>query len=609
MRYAGSVGVRFAFAVLAWSFAHQACAEEFVTAQAQSAATVPQYARFELAFTLAREYANPFDPDIVDVRVAFTEPDGAERIVPAFFSMDFDTIPGSPERYENGRNPTWKARFAPVKPGRHAYRIEVRDDSGAATVPGIQTFTCETSPAKGFLRIDPRDREMLRHETGQPYLPIGHNVGWAPNNTGLAWWKQHFDASAAVGVNWARIWMCAFGGPSLEWSSKCGPYWHGAGKLSLEIAQELDGMVELAEQRGISIQLVLQHHGQFSTKVNPNWADNPYNIANAADGGWLRAPEDFFTDAEARRLTRNRYRYIVARWGYSTAIHSWELWNEVQWTDGWNKNHDAVVQWHREMAQYLRDADPFDHLITTSSDFIGFKQLWSMPEIDLVQMHAYAESVLPAMEKAMKRLRAFGKPVLIAEYGLVAEGNIPEIAPDALPEPKRTQVLTGLHLHNGIWSAFHMKSGGHLWWWDSYIEARNLFPLYTPLSLYAKGEDVGANEMNPVAATVAAGAALENQPDCDALKAYALAGGSTALIWIHDTGSDYGGADHGTITGATLSLPMAVGEYAIEFWSTWDAGGVVGATTATSEGALTIPLPDFHRDIAVKIKFPAGATK
>ena len=64
-------------------------------------------------------------------------------------------------------------------------------------------------------------------------------------------------------------------------------------------------MVEGAEKNDIYFQLVLQHHGQYSSasgykyshNVNPNWEQNPYNVKN---GGFLKNPEDFFTDPQAR---------------------------------------------------------------------------------------------------------------------------------------------------------------------------------------------------------------------------------------------------------------------------------------------------------------------
>lgn len=576
-------------------------AQDAIASQSLNTATVAQYERIEVTFVLSREYENPYDPDVVEADVIFIEPDGAERVVPAFYSVDFDVVPGSPERYENGHNPGWKARFAPTKLGEHRYRIVVTDAKGTRTAEGAQPFTCTPGEAKGFLRIDSYDPAMLRHETGEPYIPIGHNVGWAPNDTGLAWWETHLDACAAAGLTWARVWMCQFtGGQNLEWSSSRGPYWDGAGRLSPEIAFKLDGIVEMAEERGIAIQLVLQHHGQFSTKVNPNWNENPYNVANAeADGGWLDSPEAFFTDDKARRLTRNRYRYIVARWGYSTAIHSWELWNEVQWTDGWNKDRDAVIAWHGEMAQYLREVDPFDHLITTSSDFMRFRELWALPAIELVQVHTYIKQILPSMMSSFERLRPLGKPVIMAEYGLQAEGRIPEFHPEDQPELERSHIEEALHLHNGIWAAFHLKSGAHLWWWDHYIEKRGLFSVYTPLVKYADGEDIAAQSMAAVPVTLTS---PQDRGGEAILAAVALAGESKALVWIYDTGSQYGNEAHGEIAGATAAVPMPDGTYSVEYWNTRGEGGMQSTEEATaSDGALRVSIPAFRKDVAVKL--------
>jgi hypothetical protein len=258
-------------------------------------------------------------------------------------------------------------------------------------------------------------------------------------------------------------------------------------------------MIELAETSGIAIQLVLQHHGQFSTTTNSNWSQNPYNSANAkADGGFLRNAEDFFTDPKAIQLTKNKFRYIVARWGYSSAILAWELFNEVQYTDGWQKNRASVVAWHKDMAGYIASIDPFDHPITTSSDTSGFDALWSLASIDVVQVHHYGAETCGFINDMAVRLAGYGKPVLLGEFGVGKTGNVsnPESNAAALTEPYKTQMLEALDLHNGIWSAFHRKSGAHLWWWDSYIEPLNLYGEFLALSRYADGEDPAAHHLS-----------------------------------------------------------------------------------------------------------------
>jgi hypothetical protein len=101
------------------------------------------------------------------------------------------------------------------------------------------------------------------------------------------------------------------------------------------VARRWDTIVEAADKNGIFFPDGLQHHGQYSTRTNPNWGENPWNAAN---GGFLAKPEDFFTDARAKALTKAKYRYIIARWGYSPSILAWELFNEVQYTDAARDN-------------------------------------------------------------------------------------------------------------------------------------------------------------------------------------------------------------------------------------------------------------------------------
>ncbi|MFX8984415.1 hypothetical protein ABTN17_20810, partial [Acinetobacter baumannii] len=83
-----------------------------------------------------------------------------------------------------------------------------------------------------------------------------------------------------------------------------------------------DDVIRGAEDGSVKFQFVLFHHGPWSTTVNSNWKENPLNAAN---GGWLKQPEQFFTDDRAKRLARSWIRYAVARWGASPSVMAWEL--------------------------------------------------------------------------------------------------------------------------------------------------------------------------------------------------------------------------------------------------------------------------------------------
>ena len=68
--------------------------------------------------------------------------------------------------------------------------------------------------------------------------------------------------------------------------------------------------------------LCLGTYGEFTTGGFFNegqWKNNPYNAAN---GGPCARPEDFWTDAMARRFYRMRLRYLAARYGaWHTNLH------------------------------------------------------------------------------------------------------------------------------------------------------------------------------------------------------------------------------------------------------------------------------------------------
>jgi hypothetical protein len=88
-----------------------------------------------------------------------------------------------------------------------------------------------------------------------------------------------------------------------------------------------------------------------------------------------------------RWLQQAWWRYLIARWGYSPAIHSFEYVNEG---DPYNSNHYNAAN---AMSQYLDDHDPSHHMGTTSF-WAAFPnaEFWSntsYPAIDYADLHQY----------------------------------------------------------------------------------------------------------------------------------------------------------------------------------------------------------------------------
>lgn len=402
------------------------------------------YPKLEASFALAGLTGNSFDYAENDVRVTFRGPRGETISVPAFFDG------GS----------TWRVRYTPRRPG--AYTLTRVTRNGADARPQAlepRSFSVQGKPGPGFIRLDPEDPARFRFDNGNVYYPLGENAAWQ-NGRGPSV-PALLAHMGSAGENWARVWMCHWDGKNLDWppDGQGGP-----GALSLDVARRWDGIVDAAEQNGIYLQIALQHHGQYSSRVDPNWNANPWNAKN---GGFLATPEEFFTNPHARTLTRAKYRYILARWGYSPHILAWELFNEVQWTDAIRNQHaDTVAAWHREMAVFLRQQDPNHHLITTSSDT---KIPGLFDAMDYVQPHTYPSDPIPAVTQW--KPSEWRRPVFLGEVG---PGG-------------RSRGEEARFLHSALWASLMSESSGaaQFWYWDV-VERLNLYPEYRAAAAFLK---------------------------------------------------------------------------------------------------------------------------
>ena len=323
----------------------------------------------------------------------------------------------------------------------------------------------------GFVRIDPIHPRYFAYDDGSRFLPIGINMGWWDDDP-IEDYTQWLDHFAANGGNTIRVWMAnwAFG---IEWNdTPLGDY-----RARMRQAWLLDELFRLADEREIKVILVLNHHGQFSRSVNPQWNENPYN---ADLGGPLSAPEQFATDPVAIALFQQRLRYIVDRWGAAPNLLAWEWWNEYNFTP---ITDSQMRGWIEEMDAYLTERDPYDHLVTISGPAGPESPIWQLPGIDFVSVHIYStdDPLQFASELTAEYVPAVpDKPLLLAEFGY-ATGE----------ETVDSTEKTGIHLHNGLWATIfsgHAGSGMY-WWWDTYVEPLNLWPHYNALTHFLASLD------------------------------------------------------------------------------------------------------------------------
>ena len=565
--------------ILAFALAGSLSSEARSAGAAEPAAalpTVPQWSRFEASFVPPTPPTNPFDPDEIDVRAEFKlEGGGSTREVDAFWYQGYErALVNGRERLTPIGESHFRVRFTPTRAGRYRWRWVVRANGTTVEHPW-QRFEVARASGHGFLRISRRDPRYLAFDDGTSYFAVGENTGWYDARGTFAY-DDWFAALHGQGANWGRLWMSSFAF-GIEWKDTgLGDY-----RNRLDRAWQLDYVLEEAERRDIHVMLALLTHGAFSLFFNSEWANNPYNAAN---GGPLVNPQDFFTDQEARRLFEQRLRYVVARWGWSTHLMAWELWNEVELVQPYVSA--AVTAWHADMAAELRALDPNDHLVTTSHAFYPFDpSVWLNGGIDFTQIHLYTD-IFPALhdvsaaviDRTADRLAVTGRPVLFAELGVDSRG----------PDETRTADPQGIGVHDGLWAG--VLSGGigtgMTWWWDNLIalEPDLYYPMFGAVARFVAGVPWDREGFEPAEAIV--------EGTTRPVQAHALAGRRTLLVWVKDGAYQWYSPDAVPIAGATLAVNR---RWCGRWYDPWTGAWLGDEVTFRDR----VPIPPFARDVAL----------
>jgi hypothetical protein len=144
-------------------------------------------------------------------------------------------------------------------------------------------------------------------------------------------------------------------------------------------AAKWDKYLETAERRGVYLKLVIDEKNEW---IRNHIGPDGKMTATGSNDNFYAAP-----GTKVRWLQQAWWRYLIARWGYSTAIHSFEYINEG---DPYNGHHYEAAN---AMAHYFHQNDPSHHMVTTSM-WTSFPNIefWSNPnysDIDYADLHAY----------------------------------------------------------------------------------------------------------------------------------------------------------------------------------------------------------------------------
>lgn len=556
---------------------------------------------WEIHLNDSLDATNPFDPEEIQVMAYFQGPDGRHLSIPGFWYQPFlRTTDSSVETLTADGAPHWVMRFAPPLAGSWRWFLAVQH-AGTLRCSTIQTVVVTEAPPHrhGFIRradqaLSGSVPRYLAFDDGTPYFAIGQNVGWYDAGGTLAY-DRWFGKMAENKANYARLWMASWGFGLETWDGQCtSPACSRLGHYGQRQANawQLDYVFQLAEEHGIYLMLCMLNHGLFSTQHNSEWEVSPWRADN---GGFLDKPEQFFTDSRARSLFKQRLAYIIARWGYSSHLLAWELFNEVDLTD--QKDPMVLADWHREMGRFLKEIDPYGHLVTTSTASLGAligidQALYALPEIDLTQFHLYGRDgfsieFAAQIPKQVGQNQVYEKPVLAGEVGVHFGGPNETLATD--PNFVGFHDMLWVPVASGAWGT------GMGWWWDNVVDPQDLYGHFAPVATWVSGVDFGGQTWTTWTQSVTGGTSP--------VTALALVGTKTVLLWAKNSNNQYyQPLDDSLVKGVSVTLsPVPDGVWEATWIATWGGEAPAPQQLQSVDSELALTLPDFRRDVALRL--------
>lgn len=464
--------------------------------------TVEQYAKLELGVRFEADIEtyvqnfnnelpgiqiNPFDPEQLDLKAEFwyystilNEWVGPQQVF-GFYYEEYTrnsagTYPDGQWILDNTNQHRFRIRFAPRYIGLWKCKVSA-DVPGYGSFQSTEfTFECVSSSSgnPGFMRVGDNKRYFRRGE--EAFFPVGHNLTW-PRNTAYGWsagfhpitpapvfesYHEQLEILKDNGANYFRF-------INQPWATdiefeKLGDY-----SDRMRHAWEMDEIVRKAESMDILIHWNLDLGCAFNDRglVSSWWdwtkAGDPNEglpgcaLPTGVDPGYCyhsQIPEcvhpvDFLASETARKHYKNKLRYLVARYAYSTSIGMIELFSEVngfgkeflmendgtgcvntQISEPYSDNPDVVcplvLEWQGIMTDYIQSMNVYDHPVVVS--YAGLPDLlhgdisFALPSVDVMSWNFYSMEVARfstdyQKTEILQSELGIDKPLIHSEYG------------------------------------------------------------------------------------------------------------------------------------------------------------------------------------------------
>jgi PKD repeat protein len=365
-------------------------------------------------------------------------------------------------------------------------------------------------------------------------------------------------------------------------------------------SKEADFLIGQAHEKDIHYKIVIHEKNDF--------------ISNSIDqAGFVSRTHGNFDQPDGsvlRRLYEYYWRHLIARWGYATSVHSWELVNEGAPRSYFNlTNH---------LSDYFRTNSPYHRMVTTSFWSNWEPEYWAESNADYADIHAYimttgwidtitidgvfynredlkndAAAAVYAYSVTVGTDPQRTKPVVWGETDLDMPGSQD-------PDPMLALDTAGLWLHNFIWG--HINHGGvsALIWNGDNIRNHKLEYRFAPYTAFMKGIDLHRGNYKVIDAI----------SDNEQLRTWGQIrmDGRAAHFWIQNRRNTWRRVlEHGTPepqSGMIQITGLSPGTTILEYWEPWSGNTNplrIDTMEILPDGILDIPIENLVRDVAFKI--------
>lgn len=430
-------------------------------------------------------------------------PSGMQERIPTFWKRDYDFVYDR-HGYETQvpQGAAYRcARYTPEEVGEHA----VYDGTGRQ----VAAFVCTPSEDPGYVQVSRRDPRYFAFSDGSSYVPIGLNlVGCSYDRqpagnehfrasldvrtTGMIQWRRWLQEMHKAGANYARIWL------SNRYTQARTEI---MGVHDLAALERLDRILDLARQYDIRVKLCLEHFRTFTDEGHFAFK----RVVDPDTGLQLRDVETWFREARWNERWLEDISPYLARYQNDPVVFAWELWNEIDCGDAC---FDTVEAFTRRMLPAVKRLSPKNLVVNSlgSMDEASKQKVQdafaAIPEMDFLQVHRYLDQGAPLeicredpvafSLDAVQRCATGEKPLILTETGAV---NDRHVGPFLFYNADHG----GRIFDDVTYPAFFCGAAGsgHIWHWDCYVDAQNLWPHFRPLHDALAGLQVDAEGFEP----------------------------------------------------------------------------------------------------------------